>query len=107
MVSIRRLAAGAAADSWEDAMQDQARRTYNVVLERDVPMKTRDGVTLYADVWRPDEPGRFPVLLSRTPYGKFSAADNPNGSNAFFARYGYVTIMQDCRGRFTSEGDYT
>lgn len=87
-------------------MRDHARRQYGVIFETNVPMKTRDGVTLYADVWHPDAPGRFPVLLSRTPYGKESAANNPNGSNAFFARFGYVTIMQDCRGRFTSEGDY-
>lgn len=87
-------------------MPDRARRQYAVVLEKNVPMTTRDGTTLYADVWHPDAPGRFPVLLSRTPYGKESAANNPNGSNAFFARFGYVTIMQDCRGRFTSEGDY-
>ena len=87
-------------------MRDRARPQYNVILGKNVPMRTRDGVTLYADVWRPDAPGTFPVLLSRTPYGKETAANNPNGSNAFFARFGYVTIMQDCRGRFTSEGDY-
>jgi len=33
-------------------------------------MKTRDGLTLYADIVRPDAPGRYPVLMSRTPYGK-------------------------------------
>ncbi|MFN0166949.1 MAG: CocE/NonD family hydrolase, partial [Bryobacteraceae bacterium] len=41
-----------------------------------------------------------------TPYGKQFAMDNPNGSNQYFARHGYVSIMQDCRGRFTSEGNY-
>ena len=87
-------------------MRDRARRQYSVVLEKNVPMTTRDGVSLYADVWHPDAPGAFPVLLSRTPYGKEAAAQNPNGSNAFFARFGYVTLMQDCRGRFSSEGDY-
>ena len=87
-------------------MRDHARRQYGVILEKNVPMKTRDGVSLFADVWHPDAAGTFPVLLSRTPYGKETAAQNPNGSNAFFARFGYVTIMQDCRGRFTSEGDY-
>ena len=29
-------------------------------------MQTRDGVTLYADVYRPDADGRFPVLVVRT-----------------------------------------
>jgi uncharacterized protein len=87
-------------------MLHQARQQYTVALEKNVPMRTRDGVTLYADVYRPDAPGRFPVLLSRTPYGKDAGAANPNGSNQFYARYGYVTIMQDCRGRFSSEGEY-
>jgi putative CocE/NonD family hydrolase len=80
-------------------------REYRVVTESNVPMQARDGVTLYADVVRPDAPGRFPVLLSRTPYGKGGASD-PNGPNTFFARYGYVSVTQDCRGRWASEGDY-
>jgi hypothetical protein len=44
--------------------------TYRVVVEKDVPMRTRDGVTLYADVYRPDTTERFPVLVMRTPYDK-------------------------------------
>jgi len=43
---------------------------YRVLVEKDVPMTTRDGLTLRADVYRPDAPGRFPVLLSRLPYNK-------------------------------------
>ena len=87
-------------------MPERGQRRYEVAVERDVPMRTRDGVRLYADVFRPDAPGRFPVLLSRSPYGKEGAGRNPNGSNIFFAQSGYVTVMQDCRGRFSSEGEY-
>ena len=83
----------------------QARKTYKVTTEKSVPMKTRDGITLYADVVRPDAPGRFPVLLSRTPYSK-KGTDDPNGPSYLFARYGYISVTQDCRGRFESEGDY-
>ena len=83
----------------------QIRPEYKVVTETNVPMKTRDGVTLFADVVRPDVPGRFPVLLSRTPYGK-QGMDDPNGPHHLFARYGYIAVMQDCRGRFASEGEY-
>jgi len=82
-----------------------ARKEQRVVTETDVPMTTRDGVTLYADIVRPEAPGRYPVLLSRTPYGK-GGSNDPNGPNTFFARYGYVSITQDCRGRFASEGEY-
>jgi putative CocE/NonD family hydrolase len=83
-----------------------AQPQYEIKIETNVPMQTRDGVTLYADIYRPDAPGTFPVLLSRTPYGKEAASTSANGSSQFFARYGYVTVMQDCRGRFASEGDY-
>ena len=38
-------------------------------------MKTRDGVTLRADVYRPSRGGKFPVLLERTPYDKTRVAD--------------------------------
>ncbi len=32
----------------------KARKTYKVTTEKSIPMKTRDGVTLSADVVRPD-----------------------------------------------------
>jgi putative CocE/NonD family hydrolase len=83
----------------------RARQQYSVLVEKNVPMRTRDGVTLFADVCRPDAPGRFPVLVSRTPYGKDGRTD-PNSATQFFARFGYISVLQDCRGRFTSEGSY-
>ncbi|MGE0820665.1 MAG: CocE/NonD family hydrolase [Candidatus Binatia bacterium] len=81
------------------------RKKYKVVTEKNVPMKTRDGITLYADVIHPTAEGRFPVLLSRTPYNK-KGLDDPNGPFALYAQYGYVCAIQDCRGRFESEGEY-
>ncbi|HEV8436549.1 MAG TPA: CocE/NonD family hydrolase, partial [Methylomirabilota bacterium] len=66
-------------------------------------MRTRDGVTLRADVYRPDAPGRFPVLLSRLPYDK-KLRRRP-GDIDVFVEHGYVVIMQDTRGRFASDGD--
>src|SRR6266478_4642330 len=76
---------------------------YRVLVEKDVPMTTRDGVTLRADVYRPDAPGRFPVLLSRLPYDKHLRR-RPGDIDVFVER-GYVVIMQDTRGRFASGGD--
>ncbi len=32
--------------------------------------------------------------------------EDTDGSTFFFARRGYVMVMQDCRGRFASEGEY-
>ena len=74
-----------------------------MLIDKDVPMTTRDGVTLRADVYRPDMPGRFPVLLSRLPYDK-SLRRRPGDIDPFVER-GYVVIMQDTRGRFASGGD--
>ena len=74
-----------------------------MIVERDVPMTTRDGVALRADVYRPEGAGRHPVLLSRLPYEK-SLRRRP-GDIDVFVEHGYVVIMQDTRGRFASDGD--
>jgi len=77
-------------------------RAYDVVVEKNVEATMRDGVVLRADVYRPDAPGRFPAILRRTPYSK-----NVEGMNARLrelASLGYVTIAQDTRGRYTSDG---
>jgi uncharacterized protein len=67
-------------------------------------MKTRDGVTLYSDIYRPKADGTFPVILMRTPYDKsVSWAAAPAYQ---IATHGYVVIVQDVRGRYTSEGEW-
>jgi uncharacterized protein len=75
---------------------------YSVTFERNVAMKTRDGVTLYADIFRPKADGQFPVLLQRTPYDK----NNGVSFGLQGAARGYVMIIQDVRGRHTSEGEW-
>ena len=75
---------------------------YRVIIHTGVPAKMRDGVTLRADVFRPDDPGKFPVILERTPYNR--AGDT--GTASELAAHGYVVIIQDVRGRFASEGDF-
>lgn len=42
----------------------------DMVIERDVPIPTGDGVTLRADIFRPPGGGRYPVILSCGPYAK-------------------------------------
>jgi len=72
-------------------MVQSSQAQYKIVVEKDVPGQTRDGVTLYADVYRPDATGRFPVLLSRLPYDKNLRA-RP-GDIDYFVERGYVVIM--------------
>jgi putative CocE/NonD family hydrolase len=78
---------------------------YQVRVEKDIFMPLRDGVRLAADVYRPGRDGaavdgKFPVILTRTPYDK-------NGNKSFgeyYAARGYVFVAQDTRGRYGSEG---
>src|SRR5271169_1321181 len=79
----------------------RAQQTYDVIAQNGVPMKTRDGVTLYADIYRPKADGKFPVILMRTPYDKSAGwAVSPAYQ---IVTHGYVVIVQDVRGRYTSE----
>jgi putative CocE/NonD family hydrolase len=76
---------------------------YQVVVERGVPVTMRDSTVLRADIYRPNVVnGRFPVLLQRTPYNK-------SGGTSFgyeAAGRGYVAIIQDVRGRYSSDGEW-
>ena len=76
----------------------------SVTVERGVPVRMRDGVVLFADIYRPSIPGRFPVLLERTPYDKDKDNEIDLGHDA--AQRGYVVIVQDVRGRYSSGGDW-
>jgi hypothetical protein len=69
--------------------------------ELDVKVPMRDGVRLSTNIYRPEGPDRFPVLLMRSPYGNGGAGD-PEAY--FFVRHGYVVVLQDTRGRYESEG---
>ena len=76
---------------------------YKVSTETGVEATMRDGVKLSAVVFRPDAPGRFPVILIRTPYDK-EAYGKYSSFPDHAAKKGYVVIVQDVRGRYASEG---
>jgi len=80
----------------------QAAETYDVIFERDASTRMRDGVVLHADIFRPKADGQFPVLLQRTPYDKRGTADFAFRA----AAHGFVAIIQDVRGRYTSDGEW-
>ncbi|HET9918615.1 MAG TPA: CocE/NonD family hydrolase [Ktedonobacteraceae bacterium] len=77
-----------------------------ITVDFDVPARMRDGVTLRANVYRPVGEGRWPVLLTRLPYGKDLPSIGGVLDPTQAARRGYVVIVQDTRGRFTSEGEW-
>ena len=77
----------------------------DIRIENRVPIPMRDGVILYADVYRPAEEGKYPVLVQRTPY---STERYPNAYQEamYFAPRGYVFVCQDVRGRHESDGKW-
>ncbi len=99
--------------SYGNAQTDVRNPSYDVATAVNVMVPMRDGVKLATDVYMPAHggqlaPGRFPVLVSRTPYGKVGVTA-PAGSNEiarYFAQRGYVVVVQDCRGRYNSEGTF-
>lgn len=80
---------------------EQKTSTYKVLEEINVMVPMRDGVRLSTNIYRPDAPGEFPVLLMRSPYGN-GGAGNPYPRIA--VEQGYVVVLQDTRGRYESEG---
>ncbi|MGI0486604.1 CocE/NonD family hydrolase [Pantanalinema rosaneae CENA516] len=69
-------------------------------------MLTRDGVRLDADVYRPIASGSFPVLLMRQPYGRAIASTVVYAHPSWYAAHGYIVVIQDVRGRGSSEGEF-
>lgn len=82
---------------------------FGVAVVSNVMVPMRDGVKLATDIYFPAGsdglalPGRWPVVLDRTPYNKTSFSTNvPTGN--YLAQRGYIYVGQDVRGRYASEG---
>lgn len=71
---------------------------------KEVDVPTRDGLKLKADLYLPDGPGPFPVLVERTPYNKRSCK---YAQAIYFSERGYAVLIEDVRGRFRSPGEFT
>jgi len=75
-----------------------------IKIERHKAIPMRDGVILYADIYMPTIPGKYPTIITRTPYG--SQRDGVHNTMMKFAQQGYIVIVQDVRGRYESEGKW-
>jgi uncharacterized protein len=95
----RALRGGKMADAKNRAMDEP-------LCERDVPIKMRDGTVLRCDVWRPRSDIKVPALLQRQPYDKRMAQSYVYAHPAWYARHGYGVVVQDSRGRGSSEGSF-
>jgi len=106
----------------------------DIILERDVAIKMRDGITLYADIFRPIGDEKVPAILNSTTFGKSKAPKGGKGPGApapddnpfsvpgvpkewtsglesfestdpgFFVNNSYAVINLDIRGCYMSEG---
>ncbi len=98
-----------------------------IVLEKDVAVTLRDGLTIYVDVLRPAGAEKVPVIVAWSPYGKSRGSaqrymqifellgmdpgmvsglmrfEGPDP--AFWCAHGYAVCNPDPRGSFNSEGD--
>ncbi len=96
-------------------------RKYDVMLERGVRIKMKDGVELHADIFRPKSDGKFPAILGYHPYDadaqwapitprafssvSMSQVNQEKGNGPleagdpnFFVRRGYVHVIANIRG---------
>lgn len=67
-----------------------------------VEIMMSDGINLATDVYAPADDGTYPAILVRTPYNRRYQDE----TGKFFASNGYVTVIQDVRGRYDSEGTF-
>ena len=80
-----------------------------VLYKADVMIPMSDGVKLATDIYRPTANGvvieeKFPIVLQRTPYNKRS--EQYVEQLKYLVQWGYVAVIQDCRGRYQSEGSF-
>ena len=68
---------------------------------------TRDGIRLDADIYRPQSDEKLPILLMRQPYGRNIASTVVYAHPRWYAAQGYIVVIQDVRGRGTSEGEFS
>jgi putative CocE/NonD family hydrolase len=94
----------AGADGWSPYTRPAQ---FGTVTDKDVTITMRDGTVLRANVTRPDVPGRYPVLVTQTPYGKDGAVIVALGGAAdALVQRGYVQVTVDVRGTGASGGSW-
>lgn len=100
----------------------------SIAIERDLAVPMRDGVRLFANLYRPAESGPHPVIMSVTPYGKDKLPDRvstffmrlsgvkfgkincsqltgfESPDPAYWVQQGYAVVQADVRGKYKSEG---
>jgi putative CocE/NonD family hydrolase len=96
-----------ATSAWAEAPAAGAAPAATKIIRKfDVRTPMRDGVELSSDVWMPEGPGPYPVILLRTPYNKAVPFQQAGELGNYFASHGYAFAVQDVRGRGDSDGTF-
>ena len=83
-----------------------AKKSLPKITKETISMTVRDDIRLDADIYRPDTKEELPILLMRQPYGKEIASTVVYAHPTWYAARGYIVVIQDVRGRGTSEGEF-
>jgi putative CocE/NonD family hydrolase len=103
---VRRLAFLAAVLATHPILDARAQAAGQFRQLFDVMIPMRDGVKLAADIWLPEAPGRYPLILVRTPYLKNMEMLKVPEYGEYYATRGYAFAVEDTRGRGDSEGNF-
>jgi predicted acyl esterase len=100
----------------------------SISVERDLSIPMRDGVRLFANLYRPAAEGAYPLIMSVTPYGKDKLPDRvanffmrlsgvkfgklncsrltgfESPDPVYWTQQGYAVLQADVRGMHKSEG---
>ena len=76
------------------------------VAVRDSWIEAADGLKLCCRIWSPQGQGPWPVLLMRQPYGRAIASTVTYAHPSWYASHGFAVVVQDVRGRGSSEGHF-
>ena len=93
------------------AQEKKANYVAENYTKKEVRIKMRDGVELFASVYSPkDTSKKYPIVMQRTPYscGPYGENQFPNniGPNETMMKEGYIVVYEDVRGRYMSDGLY-
>lgn len=79
-----------------------------ILIEKNIMVPMRDGVQLATDVYRLADAAPAPVLMARTPYNKEGILAGSSTFDIMAAvQRGYTVVVQDVRGRYASEGEFS
>ncbi|EKQ54891.1 MAG: putative hydrolase, CocE/NonD family [Methanobacterium sp. Maddingley MBC34] len=95
-------------NSMDNLQTNNTTKTANYTVKTIIGQETalRDGVKLISDIWLPQNEGKYPVIMIRTPYGRNATYTNYTDMGEYFASQGYVFMVQDVRGKGDSPGNF-